>query len=405
VLAALAIAGLALQPQTEIVGAQPGDRVGAVVAHAGDLNGDGIADIALGLEHARPHGRRSGAVYVIYGSRKRSRVSLARLGSRGFRIDGAEREARTGTSVAAAGDFNGDGLDDLVVGAQGGVSGIDTVHGGAAYVVYGSRKRRNVDLREPGAAAMKLIDDGTSQLGFTVDGLGDFNGDGLDDVIVGNATDTAYVLFGSRRDEDVRTGDLSRRGFWIAWGGAGYAVAGVGDVNRDGYPDAAVVGAESHNAHIVYGGRSRKPVDLGRLGNRGVRVTGHDDIDTLAAVGDVDGDKRPDVLIGSSDLNTGWLFSRGTLGHTAYRLHGWNSVDGVGDLDGDRRADLVVGAPGRRGRDRGGAYIVTRTRTVHLPGPAPGARAGWSVAGVPRGGVLVGAPYYRNRRGIATLYR
>ena len=308
-LAALAwIAALAADPllreQVQIDGGAARDRVGSVIGDAGDVNGDGLPDLLVGEQHARPHGARSGSVFVVFGSRSKGRVDLGRLGARGFRIDGAEPEARAGFAVAAAGDVNGDGLDDVIVGASGGVSGIDTVHDGAALVVYGRRGRANVDLAALGTAGFRISGEEGGQLGFAVDGAGDVDGDGLADVIVGDpngATGHAYVVFGSRTSADVNVDSLGTRGFAMAAEEAGFGVAGAGDVNRDGRADVAVTGGGP--AYVVFGKASRADVDLARLGAGGIRLAGPARSAragwSVAGIRDADGKGHDGVFVGA----------------------------------------------------------------------------------------------------------
>src|SRR4051794_16301086 len=89
------------------------DRAGTSVAAAGDVNGDGRDDVIVGALLAGNNGRNgSGSAYVVYGSSTPASVDLAALGTAGFRIDGQAASHVAGTSVAGAGDVNGDGRDD-----------------------------------------------------------------------------------------------------------------------------------------------------------------------------------------------------------------------------------------------------------------------------------------------------
>jgi hypothetical protein len=418
------LASLVLTAALTVSGAHTHDRVGSAIANAGDVNGDGVPDMIVGEQFSGT--ARAGAAYVVFG--RRGHVDLGRLGDRGFRIDGPGREAHAGFAVAGAGDVNGDGLDDVVVGAAGG--GVIDFREGEAYVVYGKHDSAAVDLAQLGAAGFRVHGSEGGQLGFSVDGAGDVTGDGLDDVIVGDAnggTGHAYVVFGARVPTDVNVDALGAQGFAIAMPDqdAGFSVAGVGDMNADGRGDVAVAEADDGLAWVVFGDASTAPVDLAALGTRGFRIEPlgkpDDGIDEVAAAGDVNADGRPDVLLGASgedlDRHAGgaWVVygssstrtvSVSHVGSRGFHIRGrpgdelGTSIDGAGDIDGDGHADLVFGS---LARGAGAASIVfggsRGRRVLRLPGRVPGARAGWAVAGVPNAdgkhhdGVLVGSPY------------
>jgi hypothetical protein len=109
---------LLTQANVTLNGAATGDESGWSVASAGDVNGDGLADVIVGAPTADPSlASDAGSSYVIYGTASPSDVNLASLGSGGFRIDGAVAGDLSGHSVASAGDVNGDGRADVIVGA------------------------------------------------------------------------------------------------------------------------------------------------------------------------------------------------------------------------------------------------------------------------------------------------
>jgi hypothetical protein len=152
------------------------------VAGAGDVNGDGRDDVIIGAPAADNNVRTSsGSSYVVYGSQSPATLDLNALGAaQGFRLDGAAASDVSGSSVAGAGDVNGDGRDDVIVAAPRNGSG-------SSYVVYGSQSPGTVDLNALGAAQGFRIDGAAAgdQSGTAVAGAGDVNGDGRGDVILG----------------------------------------------------------------------------------------------------------------------------------------------------------------------------------------------------------------------------
>ncbi len=335
------------------------------------------------------------------------RVDLLRQAN--VKIDGA-RARDLSFVVAAAGDVNGDGRSDVVVGARRADNNRRT-NSGSAYVVFGRKAQGRIDLARLGRGGFRI--DGAAAgdfAGFSVAGAGDVNQDGLADVIVGapganargrNAAGAAYTVFGRRSTSSVDLRRLGSRGIRLdgaaAGDYAGTAVAGAGDVDGDGRPDV-VIGAygadgngraDAGGAFVVFG-RAAGRVDLAALGAGGFRIDGPVGVDAdgfadrtgsaVAGAGDVDGDGRDDVLVGApgADLsgrtNAGaaylvfgragtaavdlardersvWLLGAATDAATG------TAVAGAGDVDGDGRGDVLVGAPGTAD-DAGAAYLV-----------------------------------------------
>ncbi|MFN7229828.1 MAG: Ig-like domain-containing protein, partial [Synechococcaceae cyanobacterium] len=196
-----------------INGQATNDRSGRSVAGAGDINGDGFADLLIGAYNSDPAaGANAGRSSVIFGKASTTAVDLSAIaaGSGGFVINGQGASDRSGFRVASAGDVNGDGLADLLIGAYRSdpEPGSDA---GRTYVVFGQTSATAVDLSAIAGGSGGFVINGqctTDQSGFSVASAGDVNGDGLADLLVGafrgdpaagGDAGRSYVVFGKAR--------------------------------------------------------------------------------------------------------------------------------------------------------------------------------------------------------------
>ena len=423
-----------------VVGDAPDDQLGRDVANAGDVNGDGFDDFILGAHFGDDGGSSAGEAYVIFGSATGSGdIDLTTFSAaEGFKIRGDEAGDYLGYSVASAGDMNGDGIDDLVVGAPYGDN--SGTHAGEAYVIFGkSGGFSDIDLSSLAASDGFTIqgDSDNDELGFDVSGGGDFNGDGYADLIIGapfadnsgTQSGEAYVIFGKASglsDLDL-SAITSSDGFTIFGGSnaevAGWSVAVAGDVNGDGFDDVLVGANRNDDAasnagktYLIFGKASGfSDIEVGSLGpSEGITISGASSSDFsgfgVSGLGDVNGDGIADIAIGAPNADVNGpnagkayvVFGKSTgladidLANLAsgdgFEMRGsftldsaGVSVSGAGDMNGDGIGDLVVGAwrTDTGGTDAGEAFVVFGRTSGHsdidLLDMSPG--QGFSVVG------------------------
>ena len=373
-------------------GDQDGAALGTVVASAGDVDGDGFGDLLVGAPGYDRGMPDEGAAFLYRGSAAGLEVAAS------WTAGGNQAAAAFGQSVAAAGDVNGDGYGDVVVGSPGWSGSL--AGEGKAWVYLGSSA--GLELAEAWSAEGGQAD---ARFGAAVACAGDVNGDAHGDVVVGGPglVDTLVGEGGARLFLGSE-GGLAGAPSWSAYGGSadgafGSSVASGGDVDADGYGDVligapqATDGASEEGAAFLYRGGSTGLEAgwawraLGEAASAGFGAS-------LASAGDVDGDGYGDVVVGAPGAGVGGraaLYRGSAAGLEPASAWAVDAVDAggsfgawvasAGDLDGDGYGDVVVGAP-----NADFAAIDAGQVSVWLGGPAGlGATADWILDGAAAG--------------------
>ena len=402
-----------------------GEALGTSVAGLGDVNGDGLADVAVGAPTSSAAYRAlAGAVYVVFGKRDPAAVDVAAAGDWGYRVDGDQPFELLGSTAAGTGDVNGDGAGDLAA------AGIGEER---AYVVLGRAAPGVVDSRSLGADGYVLdasglagLDEneseGEEEVQLELAPAGDVDGDGRADTLVGvpeafRRRGSAFAVFGGDGGRRVVLRRLGERGVRVdggrSAGAFGTAVAGVGDMNGDGRDDFAVGDPEwipgfdprrdverwpspTGSAYVVL-----SPDGPGRILMEGapgvVRLPGARPGDRAGSAvdgaGDVNGDGRPDILVGAPTRNLGCRSDTGAVyvvygrgpgrvplrrleRRAGFRL--WGSLRfgqlgaplrGMSDVTGDGSPEMLVGSAVVTGRNRHSpeAFVASPVRPSAAP--------------------------------------
>ncbi|MGB0439465.1 MAG: hypothetical protein ACPGFC_05090, partial [Paracoccaceae bacterium] len=402
-----------------------GDHTGYSVSGIGDFNDDGIDDFAIGAPFAdRGVSTDRGEIHIVFGRDTvptdavptpegfEANLNVASLdGTYGFEIVGASRNSQSGYDISGGGDINADGIADLIVGVRYGSKSGQT-KSGDTYVIFGTSDAQTVDMRLSeidGSNGFRVEGvDSRDRSGSVVASLGDFNGDGFDDFVIGapfadpegTSSGEAYIVFGF---DDTAVGAFSAddldgtNGFRFvgedAYDRTGFAVSAAGDLNNDGLADVAIGartaddgGTNSGSTYIIYGREAampatRRPEHLN--GQLGTLIKGDNNDDesgyAVASAGDLNSDGIDDLIIGArgADIRGSWsslvqdydvgaaivvygqdggLGSSVNISHldddAGFILYGRDeyenmgyAVGGAGDINGDGIHDIVLGAP------------------------------------------------------------
>jgi len=383
------------------------DLFGGAAAALGDLNGDGVPDVAVGAYGDDTGGTNRGAVHVLFLNADGTVSSTQLIAHNTGGGPSLSDDDRFGRSLAAVGDIDGDGVVDMAVGADGDSS--SGTSRGAVYILFLNtdgtvKSHRRIASSQSGGPALSNGDG----FGRSVTGIGDLNGDGIDDVTVGAPYDSsrgplrgaAYVLF---LDTDGSVTSHLKIGSTIGGGPAlsdgdrfAISIASIADVNGDGIADLAV-GADRHDTggvefgavHVLFLDRdgtvsSSQAIARGTGGGPDLSV-GDRFGSSVADIGDLNGDGIHELAVGAYRDDTGgtdrgavhilYLNPDGTsslnemidsLSDEAPTLLNQDrfgsSVASIGDLDGDGLSELVVGADG----DDSGGVVFSERGASHI---------------------------------------
>ncbi|HXH55156.1 MAG TPA: integrin alpha [Gammaproteobacteria bacterium] len=370
-------------------GIAAGDLSGYSVASAGDVNRDGFKDVLIGAYPASPRNlSQAGSIYLIFGhgGTWNSSLALGSLnGTNGVVINGVATNDRSGYSVASAGDVNGDGFDDVLIGAyQASLGNLSQT--GSAYLIFGQGGAWSSPLAlESLNGTNGVVINGAAandRSGFAVASAGDVNGDGFDDLLIsapGNgcapAVGSTYLIFGHAGawGSPLALGSLNgTNGIVINgvvggdWGG--WSVASAGDVNGDGFDDLLISAPELCSSavgstYLIFGhaGAWSSPLALSSLnGANGVVINGIAAGDrsgiAIARAGDMNGDGIDDLVIGgAAGASLGGFFQAGSTYLIFGHRGAWSSPLMLGDLNGTK--GVVIN--GVTAGEEGGRFVAS----------------------------------------------
>jgi hypothetical protein len=346
---------------------------GHSVAGAGDVNGDGFSDLVTGSILFDNGQNNEGAAFVFHGSATGINTNAAVV------LENNQASAAHGWSVAAAGDVNGDGYGDIVVGSYTYDNG--QINEGAAFVYHGSQAGIN-----PVAAATLESNQTEAKSGISVACAGDINGDGYSDILVGvwqfdqGETNEGAVMVHQGSPAGIIKTPISTIEGNQANAAMGWSTKSAGDINGDGYSDI-IAGANmfdngqaDEGAAFVWCGGAEGVTTVAATvleGNQDATQLGW----SVASAGDVNGDGYSDVMIGAPDYDNGqvdegvvYLYEGTPQGLEQFptliedNRSGERfglAISGAGDLNGDGFDDVIIGAPNyENGQVEEGAVII-----------------------------------------------
>jgi Ca2+-binding RTX toxin-like protein len=363
-----------------IKGQSSGDAAGTTIMAITDLNGDGKADILVGAPGNDSGGANAGAAYVVWGKSTNTIVNLSSVaaGTGGFQIIGESNGDAVGTVLGTLADINGDGKAEILIGTPDSTAG--GANSGAVYVVFGKSTTTSVNLANiaAGVGGFRITGVGGDDAGAAVSGLGDINGDGKADILVGAPrSDSAYVVFGKTDTTEVDLVDVANGigGYHILAENIGdldtISITGGADLNRDGIADLVIGaanndegGAKAGAVYVVWGGGS-KSIDLALVaqgigGAKVVGAVGSLTGSSVAITGDVNGDGAADLMIGAP--------GSGESAYVLFTPASWLPDNNIYGTFGDDLVDTGFGDRVKVGEDANCIIALDGNDNVHGQG-------------------------------------
>jgi hypothetical protein len=347
------------------------------LTHAGDINGDGIDDLLLGIGGSYVGKDYAGMTYLLFGNKAGWKKNF-NLSNSDASFVGENINDAAGSIVAGIGDVNGDGFNDFLISAP-----YHNSSAGKVYLILGKNEGWtkkadliNVNISFNGVAA-------NDNAGISIAGIGDVNGDLLDDFLIG-AHGKTYLFLGKstgwKKNQSLSGADVIFTSV-VPGDEAGTVIAGVKDVNGDGYDDFLISAPGFDNqrgrTYLIFG----KPngwVKNTKLWNSDASFVGENIVDSsgsaISGAGDVNGDGYDDFIIGAVLRDVGG-FAAGSTYLILGKSTGWNQNTSLSN------ADLILN--GEHSGDFSGMYVT----------------GGRDFNGDDYDDILTSAPYYNSNKG------
>ncbi|MBD3290833.1 hypothetical protein GF337_18645, partial [candidate division KSB1 bacterium] len=375
-----------LEPNASFLGTHYRERVGYVIDSAGDVNGDNYDDIIIGTFHNHTAGWDAGAVYLILGRPVANWGMQDSLTHADARFVANQRLEAVGFAVAGKGDVNGDGLDDILIGAPAGNDAVGS-RPGKMYVVFGDTAANwsfNCVLED--SADLIFHGENPQDLaGRALEIIDDLNNDGCDEILcaapynddAGKDAGKVYLIMGRPEgwtsNSKLHQASIASFEYSKSYGTCGYSVANLGDVNGDGTPDFAIGAPGANMVFVIYGKNRVNWGDNFDLSNADLILYGDHKLRNtelgwlVEGAGDVNMDGINDIIVSAIEDNSGGQHA-GKVFLLLGRSGGWQEKElslsqadatyigertgdqagwglaGIGDIDRDGFDDFMIGA-------------------------------------------------------------